>query len=96
MRRLALILAGLVSLAWLSTAWPARTAVWTETPEHLKRGEADGVALTQQGAMFPAPRLNGLRPPSGKNIPAGLLSAGEQRHGLWLWNNWLGIVGEVF
>jgi hypothetical protein len=56
-RRLAPILAGLIGLVGLSTAWPARTAVWTETPENLKRGEADGVALTKSGAMFPAPRL---------------------------------------
>ena len=57
MRWLAPILAGLIGLGWLSTVWPARTAVWTETPENLKRGEADGVALTQNGSMFQAPRL---------------------------------------
>jgi len=35
-----------------------RTRTWTETPGELRRGQAEGVAVTSQGLLFLAPRLS--------------------------------------
>jgi hypothetical protein len=51
---LALLAAG---LAFAGQAWPAQTRVWSERPEDLKAGEANGVTLTSKGMLYPSPRL---------------------------------------
>ena len=44
-------------LPLLVPAVAARPNVWTEPPQSLRLGEADGVALTARGALFAAPRI---------------------------------------
>jgi hypothetical protein len=46
-----------VGLSFAGPAWPAQTRVWTERPETLEKGEAQGIALTARGVLYPAPRL---------------------------------------
>lgn len=50
----ALLVAGLF---FTGTARPAQTRIWKERPEMLRTGEANGVALTAKGVLYPAPRL---------------------------------------
>jgi len=37
--------------------WAAKTLSWSESPENLGRGHADGVAVTRNGFLFAAPGL---------------------------------------
>jgi len=54
----ALALAGL--LLGASTARPGETRLWTEGPPYLRRGEADGIAVTSDGTLFLAPKTSPL------------------------------------
>jgi hypothetical protein len=57
MRRLRWIL--VFCIIWLTVPQlaMARTLTWTESPEDLVKGEADGVAVTSRGRLFLAPQL---------------------------------------
>ena len=55
--------AALVAIGSIVTAPGApasQTRLWTGSPAHLQRGEADGVAVTSDGELFLAPRLTPL------------------------------------
>jgi len=47
-------------LLGVCTAEAAETRLWTEGPAHLKRGDADGIAVTSGGTLFLAPKTTPL------------------------------------
>ena len=56
-RRRTILLLACVALAAGGAVEAGRTRSWTEEPDDLNLGEADGIAVTQDGLLFLAPRL---------------------------------------
>ena len=54
----ALVATGSIVTAPMAPA--SQTRLWTGSPAHLQRGDADGVAVTSNGELFLAPRLTPL------------------------------------